>query len=623
MKIVALEKWTPCDGIALEDNADFVVRTKNNVLVVAGPGAGKTELLAQKACYLFQTNICKDPQKILAISFKKDAAENLKDRVVKRCRREIGDRFISMTYDAFFKNILDRFRLALPKNLRPEANYLVNDTEVVEAAFKHLGFNNSQNLSHSKLNAYYENVLNSVELPFSQKNIGSDVWKLLLKGFDNHKAALSFNMISKLAEYIIRTNPKIKQAIQLTYKYVFLDEFQDTTDLQYNFVKQCFLHSNSIMTAVGDNKQRIMAWAGARKTIFNDFKTEFNAEEQILIMNHRSAPRLVELQKMMYSSLNEFNINIGVSEKWDPNDGKIKLLIAKDDTIEAKVISEQIVDRIKSGVEPNQLCILCKQRAQEYTSKLIDELKSHHICARLESDFQDLINEPIVKILIALLRLTIDRKRPEEWKLIVSVVSELYNTNSLQSNEVYYRMQDDLEVTMMQLGKMIENTKCQNDFNTLLNHAIQFLGYNRIKATFPTYGQGTYLNDILNKFKNYMWKEIESTQMDWLLAFENFEGLHSIPIMTIHKSKGLEFDTVYFIGLEDSAFWNFKNQPEEDRCAFFVAISRAKKELMFTFSEMRRESKYPKQSHDQINEFFELLSAPGVADIIGTSKNEE
>ncbi len=623
MKIVALEKWTPCDGIVLEDNADFVVRTKNNVLVVAGPGAGKTEMLAQKACYLFQTNICKDPQKILAISFKKDAAENLKDRVVKRCRREIGDRFISMTYDAFFKNILDRFRLALPENLRPEANYLVNDTEVVEAAFKHLGFNNSQNLLHSKLNAYYENVLNSVELPFSQKNIGSDVWKLLLKGFDNHKAALSFNMISKLAEYIIRTNPKIKQAIQFTYKYVFLDEFQDTTDLQYNFVKQCFLHSNSIMTAVGDNKQRIMAWAGARKTIFNDFKTEFNAEEHVLIMNHRSAPRLVELQKMMYSSLNEFNINIGVSEKWDPNDGKIKLLIAQDDTIEAKVISEQIVDRIKSGVEPNHLCILCKQRAQEYTSKLIDELKSRHICARLESNFQDLINEPIVKILIALLRLTIDRKRPEEWELIVSVVSELYNTNSLQSNEVYYRMQDDLEVTMMQLGKMIENTKCQNDFNTLLNHAIKFLGYNRIKATFPTYGQGTYLNDILNKFKNYMWKEIESTQMDWLLAFENFEGLHSIPIMTIHKSKGLEFDTVYFIGLEDSAFWNFKNQPEEDRCAFFVAISRAKKELMFTFSEIRRESKYPKQSHDQINEFFELLSVPGVADIIGTSKNEE
>jgi len=73
---------------------------------------------------------------------------------------------------------------------------------------------------------------------------------------------------------------------------------------------------------------------------------------------------------------------------------------------------------------------------------------------------------------------------------------------------------------------------------------------------------------------------------------------------------------VYFIGLEDSAFWNFRNQPEEDRCAFFVAISRAKRELMFTFSKLRSESKYPIQSHNQINEFFELLSTPGVAEII-------
>lgn len=68
-----------------------------------------------------------------------------------------------------------------------------------------------------------------------------------------------------------------------------------------------------------------------------------------------------------------------------------------------------------------------------------------------------------------------------------------------------------------------------------------------------------------------MWIELETTQMDWMLAIENFEGLHSVPIMTIHKSKGLEYDAVYFVGLEDSAFWSFKNQPDEDRCTFFVA----------------------------------------------------
>lgn len=87
MKIVVPEKWIPCDGIVLEANADAAVRTDKNVLVVAGPGAGKTELLAQKASYLFQTNICGDPQKILAISFKNDAADNLKKKSHKKMRK--------------------------------------------------------------------------------------------------------------------------------------------------------------------------------------------------------------------------------------------------------------------------------------------------------------------------------------------------------------------------------------------------------------------------------------------------------------------------------------------------------------------------------------------------------
>ena len=86
--------------------------------------------------------------------------------------------------------------------------------------------------------------------------------------------------------------------------------------------------------------------------------------------------------------------------------------------------------------------------------------------------------------------------------------------------------------------------------------------------------------------------------------------------MTIHKSKGLEFEFVCFVGLEDSAFWNFRSQPEEDRCAFFVALSRAKKEVMFTFSYYRDRGRYSYQSHNVINEFFELLQAPGVAKII-------
>lgn len=114
-----------------------------------------------------------------------------------------------------------------------------------------------------------------------------------------------------------------------------------------------------------------------------------------------------------------------------------------------------------------------------------------------------------------------------------------------------------------------------------------------------------------------MWEELENAEFDWQLALENFEGVHSIPIMTIYKSKGLEYDTVYFVGLEDKAFWNFSQRSEEDRCAFFVALSRAKREVMFTFCKRRYYNSQIIQSHKNINEFFELLKTPGIAQIIG------
>ena len=91
-RLVESSDWVPKGDIILESAAENAVKSKKHLLVVAGPGAGKTELLAQKTDYLFQTNLSKNPRKILAISFKKDAADNLKERIVKRYGNEYGSR---------------------------------------------------------------------------------------------------------------------------------------------------------------------------------------------------------------------------------------------------------------------------------------------------------------------------------------------------------------------------------------------------------------------------------------------------------------------------------------------------------------------------------------------------
>lgn len=614
MKIVNENNWKTVGNITLEKNALDAIKCEKNTLVIAGPGAGKTELLAQKACYLFETNLCRAPQKILAISFKKDSAENLKERVLKRYGEEIKDRFISLTYDAFFKSIVDHFIYSLPVNCRPNINYVIADDNMINEAFKKAA-NKDISLDRSIIKNKNKKI-NSVTLPLDENSLEGKVWNYLLKGFDNNEAAITFSMITKLATYIVDTNPMIKRAIQATYSYVFLDEFQDTTELQYLFLKSCFKDSKSIITAVGDYKQRIMVWAGALKTVFDDFRSDFNADDFNLIMNYRSAPRLVSLQKAMYGILNESQSYVGTSDKWNDDDGCVKLLMSKNELQESQNVVESIKENISDGMDLKDICILCKQKIKDYTSQIIIDLQKEGIRARDEGEYQEQLSEPIVNLILNFLKLSVNRKSLDEWINLETEYIAIMDETDENQDDIYRDCIYKLDCKLKEINKYLKLPLDINKFNYMIDNIIDFFNIDRIKARYITYKQGDYFNKTITKFKDLFWKEYEYAELNMIKAIEGFRGLYSIPIMTIHKSKGLEYSAVYFIGLEDDAFWNYNNQQEEDRCAFFVAISRAKKFLMFTFCEQRKNTKNPIQKTEKIEEFYDLLSESKVAEKI-------
>jgi superfamily I DNA/RNA helicase len=402
---------------------------------------------------------------------------------------------------------------------------------------------------------------------------------------------------------------------------VFLDEFQDTTDIQYALVKECFFSSAAKITAVGDNKQRIMVWAGAVKTIFNDFHKELNPLGVRLIMNHRSAPRLVALQKAMYDSLKEKAREVAVSDKWGADDGDITLFIADDEQLEAEAVSEDILARISEGTKPNDICILCKQIPQNYAPAIIAKLEEHEVRARIENEYQDLIKEPIIDLLIKFMLCANNRKRPNEWNYIEESLVDLWGISETQDNDAYDKMQQKLVAQADCVKKTIHQGFDGVKWHDTLGNIISFFNVSKIKSKFPAYKQGTFLDELICKFEELFFKEYMAAYGEWDRAIENFCGEHSIPIMTIHKSKGLEYAAVYFVGLEDSAFWSFRNQPDEDRCTFFVALSRAKESVAFTFCKRRIAIRNPMQQHKEINEFFDLLQRPGVAEVKTISRN--
>ena len=236
-----IDEWQPVDDLILEDNALEAVKLNNiNSLVVAGPGSGKTELLAQRASFLLETNECQYPKKILAISFKRDAAKNLGERVKSRCGVQLSNRFVSKTYDSFAKNLLDHFRKAVPENYRPTSDYnIIFNSRDFEVFFRNV---NENILRSNKVNDLVEDMLKE-RLPINARNgfpiFFNNTW--LMMTANARRSSLNFPMITRLAEYIINSNPLLKQYLQATYSHVFLDEFQDTTFVQYDLVKSCFL----------------------------------------------------------------------------------------------------------------------------------------------------------------------------------------------------------------------------------------------------------------------------------------------------------------------------------------------------------------------------------------------
>ncbi|MDM1009503.1 ATP-dependent helicase [Clostridium perfringens] len=600
---IGKEDWCPAAGFRLEVEAMDTVINDKNTLVVAGPGAGKTELLAQRACFLLETNTCRYPKKILAISFKKDAADNLKERVELRCGKELASRFESKTYDAFAKEIVDRFKNSLDESYRPSNNYNIAENSDVRRAFEIAGLNFRGN--QTDFNRAYGNKLSINKLPLHTDFI--DAWNVLLKGNkdNNFESSLTFEMISRLAEYLIRTNRYIKKAIEMTYSHVFLDEFQDTTSIQYDLVKACFFKTETIITAVGDGKQRIMVWAGARKSIFEDFQNDFLSQKRTLIMNHRSAPRLVEIQKAMYNRLNEDTIDLQTNEKWNHEDGEAYLRLFEDYIKEADILSEEIARLVETGIKINEICILVKQSVDIYSKEIINKLSQLNIKARNEAVYQDLLKEDIIKILVSLFRLASNDRRPDDWDYIYDILGELYGIDEGYKPKILNDFISKVELMINDLKANLNITD-EKQFSDLVDSKVEYISYEKFASKFQQYKSKDYFDDSVDKFKRLVWIEYNETK-DWIKAIDNFEGKNSIPIMTIHKSKGLEYDTIFFVGLEDSAFWNFKNQPDEDRCAFFVALSRAKRRIDFTFSSDRPVGFSNLQKHDCINEFYELF----------------
>lgn len=524
--MIAIDAWRPADGLTLEPNALLAATEQERCLALtAGPGAGKTEMLAQRADFLLRTGTCRYPKRILAISFKVDASKNLKERVQRRCGADLASRFDSYTFHAFAKRIIDRFRPVLTGKYALEPGYTLGKPKVA------------------------------------------------------HKQ-IDFDDLVPLAIQILEKSKLARNAIRQTYSDVFLDEFQDCTSQQYELVKLAFQGTGIRLTAVGDTKQKIMGWAGALDGIFQTFAADFSAVPLNMYRNFRSKPRLLRLQNEIIRVLDPASVM--PDEQIAGDEGEVLAWEFEDGRQEAEHLADQIAAWVEVEQIPHsEIAVLISKQLDLYANHLIAALEAKGIPFRNEQQMQDITTEPVARLVVDYLSCIYGKREPKAWVRLMNLLMPFADDEIQASTR---RDFDRLIKGQRKSASILE--LIDGPFSGWWESARGFLNQiprEILVALSPDYESQARLKEVVRDTKARI-EELLTLEPDLPKALERFSDDQAVRILTIHKSKGLEFDSVIIMAVENEIF--FGNQAE-NRCAFFVGVSRAKRRLVLTHAEQR------------------------------------
>lgn len=544
--MISPESWHPADGLTLETNALRAATERTRSLALtAGPGAGKTEMLAQRADFLLRTGTCRYPMRILAISFKVDAAANLRDRVRRRCGPNLAVRFDSHTFHAFAKRIIDRFRPLLTGLDALNPDYTIGEQRVT-------------------------------------------------------REQITYRDLVPLAIEILKKSAMVRNTVRQTYAYAFLDEFQDCTNEQYSLIKRLFFGASIPLTAVGDTKQKIMTFAGALDGIFLTFARDFDASTLNLYLNFRSKPRLLRMQNSIIEVMDPQAVM--PEEQIQGEEGEIQMLHYDDNEQEAESLAEEVERWLTvENLPPSEVAVLVPRLPEQYCQDLMSALRQRGIKFRNENQLQDLAAEPAAQLIVDYLLVLYGSREPRAYgRLMEKLTAGSYD------EEEHSRLRTGWG-SFLHTQRLNVSRQQDRSFEAVWDEAETFLkkfGIDQITGLSADYRSKARRESVIQQTKERLGELLEE-DLDVAQALAHFGGHDALRIMSIHKSKGLEFDTVVILGVENESFWA---NEDEERCLFFVGISRAKRRLVLTHCDFReRPTGYTRQWMEERSGHEEFL----------------
>ena len=569
------------------------------LMVLAGPGSGKTFVITHRIKYLIEGPGI-NPAHILVVTFSRAAAKEMKDRFEKLCKKS------PVTFGTFHSVFFNLLKTAYGFN----SEQIASD-ELRYTLIKELIKRNS--IENEDINTLAGNLLNEIALVkqdnisiknYYSNSISSDTFKKIYSDYESELEArgkLDFEDMLSLTYELLSERSDILKAVQNRYRYILVDEFQDINFLQYNIIKLMAGEKQNI-TVVGDDDQSIYRFRGARPEIMLGFERDFrNVKKVFLDINFRSSTQIVNASAKLIS----FNSKrFPKSFKAKNGDGApVSLIEFKNPFLEVNSIIKDIKDYIKSGQDINNIAVL--YRTNLSPRLLIERLMRNNIPFTIRDAIPNLFDHWVAKDIISYIKLAINMGDKSDLLRISNKPNRYISRDSLSSSraniETLFDYYDDKSYMIKRIVELREHLRTIKNLKpaTALRYIRNVVGYDEYIEEYcdmnGVESDDCYsiLGDLENSAAEY------NTFNDWFVHMDEYkdelikarkksnENDKGVRLMTFHSSKGLEFDIVYIIDVNEGSVPYKKakgvDEIEEERRMFYVAMTRARKKLFICY----------------------------------------
>ncbi|WP_185855424.1 ATP-dependent helicase [Blattabacterium cuenoti] len=589
------------------------------ILVIAGAGSGKTRVITYRIAYMIK-KIGINPSNILAITFTNKAAREMKNRISIMINKTELSKITIGTFHSIFSRILR----AESHYIGYKSNYTIYDQKdsenVIKQILKDISFD--KNFHPKEIKNRISEYKNNLYCIKNKNNFFYKIYKLYAKRCYN-AGALDFDDILLHTNRLFYYYPDILIKYQNKFKYILIDEYQDTNISQNCIIKNLYYKYKNIF-AVGDDAQSIYSFRGANISNILNFHVHYKKAKIFrLEQNYRSTDSIVQASNYVIAC----NKNQIYKKIWTNNEKgeKIKIYCASSETDEAQYIASSILSiKKQKELQYNSFAILYRANFQ---SKIIEfTLKKMKIPYKIYGNIS-LENRKEIRDFLSYLRIIINhydepsllrilKKKIEYKKTFDSILNfskekkiRIYDiVKNINYYKIFFKIKkttiDKLNNFFFEIDNIKKNLNKKNIKEDIKNIIYFFLKENptekindlqyiidNISFYIDEKKQfGNNENPSLSEFIQNFYLEEHENDKD--INKNNIHEKNKVSLMTIHLSKGLEFPVVFITGLEENLFpskssYNNPLKIEEERRLFYVALTRAKKIAMLSYSKYR------------------------------------